>query len=273
MQQIDIKTIVKERYGKIAETQSSCCGGGAKQTLVTIQQMSQAIGYTQQELIHLPEGANLGLGCGNPTALASLKVGETVLDLGSGAGIDCFLAARAVGETGRVIGIDMTPEMLASARQYAKQGNYHNVEFRQGDIEALPVEDNSIDVIISNCVINLATDKTTVFREALRVLKTGGRLLISDIVLLKPLPSVLVKSISAYVGCVAGALPKTEYLDIMARVGFQAVKVIEETPYPLEMLCHEDVYRELVDGLNNTDPTILTEAATAIASVKIEAFK
>ncbi len=269
--QENIKEIVKERYGKIAATQSSCCGG--EKSLVTIQQMSQAIGYTQVDLINLPEGANLGLGCGNPTALASLKAGETVLDLGSGAGIDCFLAARAVGETGRVIGVDMTPEMLESARQYAKQGNYHNVEFRQGDIEALPVEDNSVDVIISNCVINLATDKTKVFREALRVLKTGGRLLVSDIVLLKSLPSELTKSISAYVGCVAGALPKAEYLEIMTQVGFQAVRVVEETPYPLDTLCHEEAYSTLVNELNSTDPAILAEAATAIVSVKIEGFK
>ncbi|ALG68696.1 arsenite methyltransferase [Beggiatoa leptomitoformis] len=271
MQEINIKEMVKERYGNIAKTQGSCCGGGKSAT--TVQLMSQAIGYTAVDLINLPDGANLGLGCGNPTALASLKVGEVVLDLGSGAGIDCFLAARAVGETGRVIGIDMTPEMLAKARHYAEQGGYHNVEFRQGDIEALPVENDSIDVIISNCVINLATDKAQVFKEALRVLKIGGRLLVSDLVLLKPLSADLRKSASAYAGCIAGAMLKNEYLQIMQQAGFNDVSIVEETAYPLELLSDESAYQGLVSEFTEFDPAIIAEAASAVVSVKVEAVK
>lgn len=186
------------------------------------------MGYSLDDLHSVPEGANLGLGCGNPVALASLKEGEVVLDLGSGAGFDAFLSANRVGKTGRVIGVDMTPEMLETARENVKKGGYENVEFRQGEIENLPVEDNSVDVIISNCVINLSPDKPAVFKEALRVLKPGGRLMVSDIVLLKELPATLKESAEAYVSCVAGASMKDDYLKTIKEAGFKNIKTLNE---------------------------------------------
>jgi len=190
--------------------------------------VSKAIGYTEQQLQAVPEGANLGLGCGNPTALASLKEGDVVLDLGTGGGIDCFLAANAVGKRGHVIGVDMTAEMVEKARGNARKGNYHNVEFRLGEIENLPVADNSVDVVISNCVINLSLDKGRVFEEAYRALRPGGQLLVSDIVLLKALPDAVRNSVEAYVGCIAGAAMKPEYLASIENAGFQQVEVLSE---------------------------------------------
>jgi arsenite methyltransferase len=206
----EIRKVVRERYAKVVKQDSpcctpvkSCCGGTE-----LIQDISLKIGYTKEELKAVPEGANLGLGCGNPVALASLKQGETVLDLGSGAGFDCFLAAGMVGNKGRVIGVDMTPEMVEKARDNARKGNYANVEFRLGEIETLPVADNSVDAVISNCVINLSPDKKKVFAETFRALKPGGRLMISDIVLLKELPAFIKNSVEAYIGCVSGAMLK-----------------------------------------------------------------
>jgi arsenite methyltransferase len=192
------------------------------------------IGYSTDDIQTAPEGANLGLGCGNPIALASLKEGETVLDLGAGAGFDCFLAAKRVGESGRVIGVDMTPEMVEKATNIVGQENYKNVEFRLGEIENLPVDNNSIDVIISNCVINLSPEKPKVFQEAFRVLKPGGRLMVSDIVLLKELPASITKSAAAYVSCVAGAALKDDYLGAIKKAGFKDVRVVEETSFPLD---------------------------------------
>ncbi|OGS35383.1 MAG: arsenite S-adenosylmethyltransferase [Elusimicrobia bacterium RIFOXYB2_FULL_49_7] len=232
----DKKRIVREGYARVAKESgscccgpsSSCCGGGSAKDI------SKKIGYSDKDLSVVPEGANLGLGCGNPLALASLKAGETVLDLGSGAGLDCFLAADRVGNGGRVIGVDMTPEMIQKATENAKKSGYKNVELRLGDIEKLPVEDNSIDVIISNCVINLSPDKESVFKEAFRVLKPGGRVLLSDIVLLKELPQAVKQSPDAYVGCVSGAILKDEYLRLMKIAGFAEVKVVEETAAGIE---------------------------------------
>jgi len=226
----DIKQNVRETYGKIAREGSSCCASSSSccGDTKSVESPSQENGYSEQELKSIPEGADLGLGCGNPVALASLKEGETVLDLGSGPGMDSFLSSVRVGKTGRVIGVDMTPEMLDRARANAKKGKYKNVEFRLGEIENLPVADNSVDVVISNCVINLSDDKRRVFQEAYRVLKPGGRLMVSDIVLEKELPEILKNSSEAYCSCIAGAALKNDYLKIIKAAGFKQVKVVGE---------------------------------------------
>ena len=256
MKKEEIKKTVREQYGKIAQP-SSCCGPvntccgppvsccGDTPTL----EISKNIGYTEEELKAIPEGANLGLGCGNPVAIASLKEGDTVLDLGSGAGIDCFLAANKVGPNGRVIGVDMTPEMLEKARENARKVESNNVEFRLGEIEHLPVADNFVDVVISNCVINLSPDKGQVFSEAYRVLKPGGRLMVSDIVLTKQLPEAIVNSIEAYIGCVAGAVLRDTYLEAIEAAGFREVTVIDEVRFPSDILANDPVAKSLVENL------------------------
>ncbi len=221
MKKENIKKIVKESYAKIAKTGSSCSCSCSDSTAI-----AKEIGYSEKEISVVPE-ANLGLGCGNPTALGEIKEGETVLDLGSGAGFDCFLAAKKVGEKGKVIGVDMTEQMLERARQNAKKYGFSNVEFRLGDIEKLPVENNSIDVIISNCVINLAPDKEKVFKEAHRVLKQNCKMLVSDIVLLKELSESQRKDKKLIAGCIGGALLKSDYLQIVKSAGFQ-VKIVSE---------------------------------------------
>lgn len=223
MKKEKIKKIVKESYGKIAETGCSCSCGCSS---MSNEQISKSLGYSEKEIKAVPE-ANLGLGCGNPTALGEIKEGMTVLDLGSGAGIDCFLAAKKVGKTGKVIGIDMTEKMIKKSKEIAKKYGFGNVEFRLGDIEELPVEDNSVDVVVSNCVINLAPDKPKVFSEAYRVLKKGGNLLISDIVLLKELSEMNRKDEKLIAGCVGGAVLKEDYLKLIKKAGFQ-VKVSAE---------------------------------------------
>lgn len=207
----DIRTTVSERYGEIAETGgASCCGGGA--TDLGMRDHAMAIGYSEQDLDALPEGANLGLGCGSPTSIALIEEGMTVVDLGSGGGVDCFIAAKRVGPTGRVIGVDMTDAMLEKASAFAEKHGYQNVEFRKGFIEALPLEDNHVDLVISNCVVNLSPDKSQVFREITRVLKQGGRAAISDIVLLQPLPEAILRDVEAYIGCISGAEMIGDYL-------------------------------------------------------------
>jgi SAM-dependent methyltransferase len=217
---------VRERYGSLAAGRGNCCG-----TSGSTLDHEGGIGYDVEELKSIPEDAVMGLGCGNPVALASLREGERVLDLGSGAGIDCFLAARKVGRTGRVIGVDMTPEMLERARENARKGGFDNVEFRLGEIENLPVGDERIDVIISNCVVNLSVDKERVFSEAHRVLRPGGRLMISDIVLTKEIPARLRNSISGYVGCISGALLREEYLGLIEKAGFADVRVVSDQSF------------------------------------------
>jgi len=227
-----IRKYVRERYAGIARQGTSCCGpatscgcGGATES------DSRKIGYSAAEIGAVPPGADLGLGCGNPVALASLRKGEVVLDLGSGAGFDCFLAAREVGTEGKVIGVDMTPDMVEKARENARHGGYLNVEFRLGEIENLPAADRSVDVVLSNCVINLSPDKGKVFSEAYRVLKPGGRVMISDIVLTADLPEAVAGSLAAYAGCVAGALRKEEYLRLMEVAGFRNVRVVQESRF------------------------------------------
>ncbi len=205
---------------------AGCCGSSTSALADT---MSRAVGYSDGELGSIPEGANLGLGCGNPTALASLKEGETVVDLGAGGGVDCFLASNAVGKTGHVIGVDMTAEMVSRARANAERGGYHNVDFRLGEIENLPVADGIVDAIISNCVINLSPDKPRVFGESFRILKPGGRMMVSDIVLTGDLPDEVRQSAAAYAGCIAGALPKEEYLAGLADAGFTDIEIVTET--------------------------------------------
>jgi SAM-dependent methyltransferase len=234
MENDEIRQAVKNGYAKVAmggsnccAPEASCCGGPEDPTKA----QSVLIGYDPDELDNLPDGANLGLGCGNPVGLAELEEGMTVVDLGSGAGIDCFLAAQRVGPTGHVIGVDMTPEMLEKARANATADGFENVEFRKGFIEELPVDDSSVDVIISNCVINLSPEKEKVFADAYRVLKPGGRLMVSDIVLLGELPEEVKNSIYDYVACVAGASMKDDYLRMIRDAGFESVEVVSEETF------------------------------------------
>ena len=272
MKEEEAKKVVRDGYAKIAKQGSccckpviSCCGGTD-----LAQDISRKIGYTEEEIKVVPEGANLGLGCGNPVALASLREGETVLDLGAGAGFDCFLASTRVGSNGRVIGVDMTPEMVDRARENAKKGNYENVEFRLGEIENLPVADNSVDAVISNCVINLAPDKKRVFEETYRVLKPGGRLMVSDIVLLKELPGFVRDSIAAYIGCVSGAIMKDEYIGAIKATGFNEVKVIDETS--VKWLGDDAAADMCVENLK-ISPEELKEIASSVISVRVHGVK
>jgi SAM-dependent methyltransferase len=230
MEDSEIKDAVKKRYSQIAEEGVSCCPTCGPCGSDVIEQ-AKAIGYSEEELEAIPKSAVMGLGCGNPTALADLKEGETVLDLGAGAGIDVFLAAKKVGERGRVVGVDMTEEMIKKANETAKEHGYENVEFRLGEIENLPVEDASVDVIISNCVINLSPDKLRTYQEAHRVLKPGGRILISDLVTEGELPDDVKKSFDAWAGCIAGALEKSEYLDTIKKAGFKNVSVVSQNTF------------------------------------------
>jgi len=220
MEEKEIKQIVKENYSKIASSKRCSC------SCAEANQISKSIGYNDEEINNVPE-ANLGLGCGNPTALASINKGDTVLDLGCGAGFDAFLASKKVEESGKVIGVDFSEEMIAKAKQNSEKYGYKNTEFRYGDIEDLPIEDSSIDVIISNCVINLAPDKNKVFKESYRVLKKGGKMFVSDIVLLGNLTEEQKQNKELISGCVSGALQKEKYIEIITNVGFK-VKILGE---------------------------------------------
>ena len=262
---------VRRGYAKVAHATNGCCcdcGGSSR----TVEEVARTIGYSDEDIGALPEGANLGVGCGNPTALAEIRSGETVLDLGSGAGIDCFLAAAAVGNEGRVIGVDMTDEMLEAARQNAQIGRYRNVEFRKGFIEDLPVEAASVDLIISNCVINLSPEKDRVFAEAFRVLKSGGRMMISDIVLDRDLPAAVASSLSAYIGCVAGATRRDEYLRVVREAGFRKVEILSAVKFADALGKDAPIWKETAErleiGLGEA-----REWASAVISIKLRAIK
>jgi len=233
MEEKKIKEVVKRRYAQIAkQDQQSCCPSCACE--VNPLSQAEAIGYLREDLEYIPEEAVMGLGCSNPTTIADLKAGEVVLDLGAGAGVDVFLAANKVGSTGRVIGVDMTEEMVDKAKGIARTHGYHNVEFRLGEIEKLPVEDKSVDVIISNCVINLSPDKSKVFHEAYRALKPGGKLTVSDIVSERALPDEIKNDPEAWAGCIAGALEQQEYLKKIKKAGFGDVQVVSSKEFYIE---------------------------------------
>jgi len=272
MKEDKIKKIVRNRYAKIAKTNSSCCTTSCGCGAQTNKEMSKHVGYSEEEMDSVPEGANMGLGCGNPTALASLKEGETILDLGSGGGFDCFLAANKIGKTGKVIGVDMTPEMLEKARANARKNKYKNVEFRLGEIENLPVADSSVDVVISNCVINLSPDKKRVFEEAYRTLSPNGRLMVSDIVLLEDLPDVIRKNAEAYGACIAGAEKKERYLALIEGAGFRNVKIIEETIFPIEDVLSDPSVQKVIETLKLTQQQ-LKKIEKSIVSIKVSATK
>jgi len=263
-----IREAVKKNYTSVVERSSGCCGTGT----IRPEETARRIGYSDDEIQAAPDGANLGVGCGNPTALAALRPGEVVVDLGSGAGFDAFLAARAVGPNGRVIGVDMTDAMLEKARENARKGGFTNVEFRKGTIEDLPIEDESVDVIISNCVINLSPEKERVFREAFRTLRPGGRLMISDIVLERPLPPEIAEDISAYTGCVAGASVRAEYLEQIEKAGFREVTVVREANVSGVYTSDESASCNC-GGQAATETDQLQEFLENVTSVHVEALK
>jgi len=265
-----VRKMVREGYAKVAKEQACSCGSSdvCCDKSDTQREYSKKIGYSDEELDSVPAGADLSLGCGNPVAIASLREGETVLDLGSGGGFDCFLAAKKVGETGKVIGVDMTPEMLDKARENARKSRRKNVEFRLGEIENLPVADNTVDAVISNCVINLSPNKQRVFEEAFRVLKPGGRLMISDIALDKKLPESVKENVRAYVGCVAGAVKKREYLKMIEKAGFKEVKVIDETRFPAEFMLDDPNVKTQAEKLGVSHDE-LKQMVGIVSSVKV----
>ena len=241
------RVIVRERYGSIARNSESCCGTSVVASknesccngndAVSI---SEAIGYTAEEIASLPDSADLGLGCGNPTALAEIRPGDTIVDLGSGGGIDCFLAAKRTGADGKVIGVDMTPDMLDRARENAARAGYENVEFRLGEIENLPMADSTVDLIISNCVINLSIDKKRVFEEAYRVLKPGGKLAVSDLTLNGELPDSIRELAAAYSACVGGAIDKGDYLGLMRDAGFESIEIVSENEFTSDLVVRNE---------------------------------
>ncbi|MFN2426081.1 MAG: arsenite methyltransferase [Candidatus Binatia bacterium] len=259
---------VRERYADVAKTggmtrDTGCCSAG--NAIVATR-----LGYTGEDLDAVPEGANLGVGCGAPLAHAELRPGETVLDLGSGAGFDAFLAAHEVGPEGRVIGVDMTPEMIERATRNAASGSYSNVEFRHGLIEKLPVDTGSVDVVISNCVINLAPDKRAVFVEVARVLRPGGRMIVSDVVLDAPLPEAVLDSVAAWTGCIAGASLRKDYLQGVTDAGLRQVEVLDELGFgevALAMAPPEMIEMAKAAGID------IEAVASTVRSVKVRALK
>jgi arsenite methyltransferase len=270
-----VRAAVRDGYGQIAQENSSCCSGvsccGSNAADST--KLAEYVGYSAQELAALPEGANMGLSCGNPTALASLKPGEVVLDLGSGGGFDVFIAGRKVGPKGRAIGVDMTPEMLAKARKniaaYRKRSKLNNVEFRLGEIEHLPVADASVDVVISNCVINLSPDKAQVWREIARVLKPGGRVAVSDLALLRPLPEALTRMPELLVGCVAGAALVDDTARMIRAAGLTDAHLAPRPEYIRTLARLNDPFYQRIVPYLPAETTV----ADFVTSLSIEARK
>ena len=273
MKEKEIKRAVKEGYARIAKQATSYYssqeGSGYFDNLEDI---CKRIGYSEEDISAAPPESNLGLGCGNPVALAAIKEGERVLDMGSGAGFDCFLASSLVGPSGQVIGVDITSEMVDKARANAKKGGYENIDFRQGDLENMPVADSYVDVVISNCVINLVPNKRLVFKEAFRVLKPGGRLAISDVVLTRELPDFVKNSTKAYIGCLAGAIMKQEYLQIIGNVGFSDISVAAESSFPVQSLLCESRGSSAIE-MPQFSPEQQKEIAESVLSIKVNARK
>jgi SAM-dependent methyltransferase len=273
MKEREIKRAVKEGYARIAKQATSyyssrgCCGCAD-----IPEEISKRMGYSEEEISAAPPESNLGLGCGNPVALASLVEGETVLDMGAGAGFDCFLASSRVGAAGKVIGVDITSEMVDKARANARKGGYTNIDFRQGDLENMPVADNYVDVVISNCVINLVPNKKMVFKEAFRVLKPGGRLAVSDVVLTRELPEFVKASTRAYIGCLAGAIMKEEYLEIIRSVGFSDVNVVAESSFPVKSLLCETAGPSVIE-MPRISKEQQKQVADSVLSIKVSAMK
>ena len=261
----ELRELVQEGYTRVARGISRPAGS-------SIDDLSRRIGYEEKQLDAVPEGANLGVGCGNPTAIDALQPGETVVDLGSGAGMDVFLAARQVGPTGHVIGVDMTDAMLDKARDNASRTGVTNVEFRKGNIEALPIEDASVDVIISNCVINLSPEKDKVYGEAYRVLRPGGRIMVSDLVLARALPEALLQNLDVYLGCVGGASLRDEYLETIRKAGFSEVRVDGETSFAHAVSLDVPEIREAMERLDISDEEA-RGYAEAVRSLQIFASK
>jgi len=274
MREKKIREAVRDRYGKIAQTAgASCCGETSSGCCSPDSGVNVSIGYDQNELESIPQDSNMNLGCGNPTAMGEINKGEVVLDLGSGGGIDCFLAAKQVGPEGQVIGVDMTPEMLERARTIAEKEGYKNVEFRLGEIEHLPVADSSVDVIISNCVINLVPDKKPVMAEMARVLKPGGRLMISDIACHKELPDLLRENLAATVGCIGGTITIDLYQELLEKNGFTDIKILGQGMSELAESWLSTNHADTLLGDLNLSKEEVRESVKQIVSAKITAVK
>lgn len=266
-----MKEFIKKIYGSIAKGKTKSCCEPKVSCCPIAANVSEKIGYSKKELTSVPQGADMGLGCGNPVALASLREGETVVDLGSGGGLDAFLAAKRVGENGRVIGIDMTDEMIEKAGKNAQKDGFSNVEFKLGDIEKIPLEDKIADCVISNCVINLAENKQNVFNEAFRILKPGGRLMISDIVLTADLPENILKSAEMYTGCISGALKKEDYIDKIRNAGFEDINIVKEDSVRLlEYIGSDETIKSIVQNMSEKE---INAVSSALVSIKISARK